>query len=81
MLFPDNPSSNSSVNVSTLSSEAQRRKNLKGLKKQYGLAEEPYIEPWLDGNPQYADRAGERRARVGSDFPHELDAAPAHVEM
>ncbi|XP_022672225.1 angiogenic factor with G patch and FHA domains 1-like isoform X2 [Varroa jacobsoni] len=77
----DAPSPNSSANASSLSSEAQRRRNLKGLKKQYGLAEEPYIEPWLDDNPQYADRAGERRARVGSDFPHELDAAPAHAEV
>lgn len=69
------------ASVNALSSEAQRRKNLKGLKKQYGLAEEPYIEPWIENNVQYADRAGERRAKVGSDFPHELDAAPAHVEV
>ncbi|OQR79199.1 hypothetical protein BIW11_05908 [Tropilaelaps mercedesae] len=77
----DAPSPNSSTSISTLSSEAQRRKNLKGMKKQYGLSEEPYIEPWLDGNPHYADRAGERRARVGSDFPHEPDAMPAHAEV
>lgn len=61
-----------------MTSEAQRRKNLKDLKKQYGLVDDAYTEPRVDSQ-QYADRAGERRTKVGSDFPHERDAAPSDL--
>ncbi|XP_028967580.1 angiogenic factor with G patch and FHA domains 1 [Galendromus occidentalis] len=64
----------------SVNSEAQRRKNLKDLKKQYGLVDDAYAEPRLDSQ-QYADRAGERRTKVGSDFPHERDAAPSDVNI
>lgn len=57
----------------------QARQELNQIKKKYGLKNAAYEENSAIKNPNYQDRADERRKTKGSDNPYQVDEAPASV--
>ncbi|EDO45576.1 predicted protein [Nematostella vectensis] len=57
-----------------------RKKQLKLLKKAYGLDKDAFCEPGdVMNKKKYKDRADIRRVKVGSDAPNQPDAIPSSV--
>lgn len=59
--------------------ELERRKALKKIRVKYGLQNTDYEDEKALKNPNYKDRAGKRRAQVGSEGTFQRDDAPASV--
>ncbi|XP_014669018.1 PREDICTED: angiogenic factor with G patch and FHA domains 1-like [Priapulus caudatus] len=68
------------VVLSKAEKEALRRKQLKQIKKRYGLEASAYVDnkAAID-NANYMDRSTVRRKTVGSDDPYQKEEAPASV--
>ncbi|CAH1796253.1 unnamed protein product [Owenia fusiformis] len=59
--------------------DLERKKQLKLIKKKFGLEKTAYDDSKAINNPAYKDKAGERRKKVGSENPFEKHEAPASV--
>ena len=60
--------------------EKDRKKQLKCLKKKYGLKEADFVESKAITNSSYKDRAEQRRVEKGSDNPYEKTAAGTSLD-
>ncbi|XP_064651941.1 angiogenic factor with G patch and FHA domains 1-like isoform X1 [Lineus longissimus] len=61
--------------------ELLRRKQLKNIKRKFGLENLSYVDDMSAiNNPKYQDKATERRRTKGSDNPYQKDDAPASVD-
>ena len=62
--------------------EMVRKKQLKSLKKKFGLKDADFVEPKsaLSTNCNYKDRAERRRTQKGSDNPYEKTAAGTSLD-
>ncbi|XP_074651280.1 angiogenic factor with G patch and FHA domains 1-like [Tubulanus polymorphus] len=66
--------------AANLNREVLRRKQLKQIKKKFGLENMAYVDnPNAINTKDYNDKAAERRNTVGSDNPYQKSEAPASV--
>ncbi|XP_039251952.2 uncharacterized protein LOC120329411 [Styela clava] len=77
----DTNKTNNSVEILTKNEkEKQRRSELKNIRRKYNLHNDKYKQSEFGIEPQYVDRASERRRLLGSDNPYEKDEMPTSMQ-